>query len=119
MAWLIPVFPLLAFVLIVFFLNGNKRLSGYTAIGAMLISLLLSLGVLSQMVVSQPQPENPFVHNLWNWLPTGQTSLSFGTLVDPLTAIMLIVVTLVGSCIFVYAQGYMSDDPRYSRFFAF
>jgi NADH-quinone oxidoreductase subunit L len=119
LAWLIPIFPLLAFVLIVFFLNTNKRLSGYVAVGGILISLALSIGVLGQMLVSHPEPENPFVHNLWDWIPTGATWLNFGTLVDPLTAVMLIVVTLVGSCIFVYAQGYMSDDPRYSRFFAF
>ncbi len=118
-AWLIPVFPLLAFGLIVFFLNSNKRLSGYVAIGALLISLALSLGVLGQMLVSHPEPENPFTNTLWDWIPTGQSWLSFGTLIDPLTAVMLIVVTVVGSCIFIYAQGYMSDDPRYSRFFAF
>ena len=118
-AWLIPVFPLAAFVLIVFFLNRNKRLSGYVAIGAMLISLALSIGVLSTLLVSRPDPENPFVHSVWNWIPTGDSWLSFGILVDPLTAVMLIVVTLVGTCIFIYAQGYMSDDPRYSRFFAF
>lgn len=119
LAWLIPVFPLLSFILIVFVTNPNKRLSGYIGVGGILISLALSLGVLAQMLVSKPDPANPFIQALWNWIPTGTTWLSFGTLIDPLTSIMLMVVTLVGSCIFVYAQGYMSDDPRYSRFFAF
>ena len=119
LAWLIPALPLLSFVLIVFFLNRFKRLSGYVAVTAILIALALSLGVLSQIAVSHPSPEDPFTYQLWNWVPTGLTWFSFGILIDPLTCVMLIVVTLVGSCIFVYAQGYMHGDPRYSRFFAF
>jgi NADH-quinone oxidoreductase subunit L len=118
-AWLIPALPLLSFVLIVFFLNRYKRVSGYVAVTTILIGLALSLGVLSHIAVSSPNPENPFTYQLWNWVPVGLSWFSFGILIDPLTCVMIMVVTLVGSCIFVYSLGYMHGDPRYSRFFAF
>ena len=72
-AWLIPVFPLIAFVLIIFFFNKNKRLSSMTAVAAILISLAMSLGVLAQMIISEPDPENPFVNTVWTWAPIGDT----------------------------------------------
>jgi len=130
-AWLIPVFPLLSFVLIVFFFNRNNNLSARTAIGAMFLSLLYSLYVLGTLLVSQVDPKRPF-ERIIAWLPTGDKVFSMGFMLDPLTAVMLFVVTFVGLNIFVYSQGYMRHthkdahghvhteyDKRYARFFAF
>ena len=56
----------------------------------------------------------------WSWLVSGgQLSINFGLLYDPLSAVMLLVVTGVGFLIHVYAIGYMADDPGYWRFFSF
>ncbi len=131
-AWLIPVFPLASFVLIVFFINKNNTLSARTAIGAMFLSLLLSIGALATLLTSAKiDPKDPF-ERAFAWLPTGDTFLKMGFMVDPLTAVMLMVVTFVGLNIFVYSQGYMRHthkdahghvhtefDKRYARFFAY
>lgn len=97
----------------------------------MFLSLLYSLYVLSTLLVSQVDPKHPFERYI-DWLPTGNTVLRMGFMLDPLTAVMLFVVTFVGLNIFVYSQGYMRHvhrdahghihveyDKRYARFFAF
>jgi NADH-quinone oxidoreductase subunit L len=130
-AWLIPVFPLLSFLLIVFFFNKSNTLSARTAIGAMFLSLLYSLYVMGTLLVSEVDPKHPFERAI-AWLPTGDTVLSLGFMLDPLTAVMLFVVTFVGLNIFIYSQGYMRHvhkdphghvhteyDKRYARFFAY
>jgi NADH-quinone oxidoreductase subunit L len=130
-AWLIPVFPLVSFVLIVFFFNKNNTLSARTAIGAMFLSLLYSLYVMGTLAVSTVDPKHPFEKAI-AWLPTGDKVLSLGFMLDPLTAVMLFVVTFVGLNIFIYSQGYMRHvhkdahghvhteyDKRYARFFAY
>ncbi len=127
--WLIPLFPLLAFALIVFGVWRNKELSSYLVIGAMALSMILSLIVLYGVItypegpghlVEHPHRVNfPFLFGAGGWMPLGQEFLNIGFMVDPLAAVMLFVVTVVGLNIFVYSRGYMHGDPRYSRFFAF
>lgn len=56
---------------------------------------------------------------LYNWVVSGDLQISFGVLLDPLSAVMLMVVTGVGLLIHIYSAGYMSDDPGFWRFFAF
>ena len=119
------------FLLIVFFFNRNNTLSARTAIGAMFLSLLYSLYVVGTLMVSHVDPKHPF-ERILAWLPTGDKVLNMGFLLDPLTAVMLFVVTFVGLNIFVYSQGYMRHthkdahghvhteyDKRYARFFAY
>ncbi len=114
LAWLIPLFPFLAFWLIVFF---GRRLPGqgaYVAIGAMLASAVLALGVFLQ-VLGGAGP----LRSTLEWLVLGGRPLALGIQVDALGAVMLLVVTVVGSAIFIYSVGYMHGDPRYPRFFAY
>ncbi len=69
-----------------------------------------------------PQPATDLT---FHWMQVGFMELRLGLWVDPLAAGMLVMVTLVGLCIFVYSQGYMAaedydgEDQRYSRFFSF
>jgi len=112
-AWIIPVLPFIAFWLIVFF---GRRLPGegaYVAIGAMLIDAMLSVGLLVQALGGAHYQAN-FV-----WAVLGNRPLELGYQIDPLTAVMLNVVTVVGSLIFIYSVGYMHGDPRYPRYFAY
>ena len=112
-AWLIPVLPFLAFWLIVFF---GRRLPGegaYVAIGAMGVDALWSLAILGQALAGRTYEANVV------WAVMGGRSLEIGYQIDPLTAVMLNVVTIVGSLIFIYSIGYMHGDPRYPRFFAY
>jgi NADH-quinone oxidoreductase subunit L len=56
---------------------------------------------------------------VWSWVTSGTLSINFGLLYDPLSAVMLLVVTGVGFLIHVYSVGYMEDDPGFWRFFSY
>src|SRR5690349_20573689 len=56
---------------------------------------------------------------IFNWVASGSLRIDFGLLSDPLSAVMLLIVTGVGFLIHVYSIGYMADDPGYWRFFSF
>src|SRR5437660_1107201 len=60
-----------------------------------------------------------FTSTLFTWIVAGDFETSVTALVDPLTAVMLLVVTGVGTLIHVYSVGYMHDDPGYARYFAY
>src|SRR5256712_341900 len=113
MVTLIPLLPFLAFWRIVF---GGRRLPGdgaYVAVGALALSGLLSLVILGQVMFGGRYQASMV------WAALGDRTLTVGYAVDPLSAVMLFVVTVVGSLIFVYSIGYMRGDPRYPRFFAY
>ena len=55
----------------------------------------------------------------WVWIDLGDFIIELGILVDNLTIMMLLVVTLVSSLIHIYSISYMKDDPRYNRYFAY
>src|SRR2546421_7276846 len=60
-----------------------------------------------------------YAGELFPWIVAGDFETSVVALVDPLTAVMLLVVTGVGTLIHVYSSGYMHDDPGYARYFAY
>src|SRR5438876_579584 len=112
-AWLIPLLPFSAFWVILF---RGRRLPGegaYVAIGTLGLSGLLSLVILGQVMFGGRYQATMV------WAMMGDRPLAVGYAVDPLTAVMLFVVTVVGSLIFIYSVGYMHADPRYPRFFAY
>src|SRR6185369_5343111 len=53
------------------------------------------------------------------WIKTGDFSCSFGLMLDPLSSVMIMIVTGIGTLIHIYSSGYMSHDPGISRFFAY
>src|SRR5713226_3948409 len=119
--------PLVAFVLIVFVTRKNQPLSAGTSIVAMAIAAALSLLVILPATLAGQTD-----HFEFNWLrllpggvpPAGtETFLRLGIQVDPLAAIMLIVVTVVSLLVQIYSRSYMIEhghrDPGYSRFFAY
>ncbi|NLI15127.1 MAG: NADH-quinone oxidoreductase subunit L, partial [candidate division Zixibacteria bacterium] len=114
LSWLIPLFPLLSFVMIVFFMSKNEKLSSYFAIAMVIISCLFSFGVLFE-VLANPEP----FQLSFDWLTWSNFKIPVGIFVDPLTAVMLIVVTIVSSLVHIYSLGYMHGDPRFSRFYSY
>ncbi|MGB8646544.1 MAG: NADH-quinone oxidoreductase subunit L [Anaerolineae bacterium] len=132
-AWLIPLFPLLAFALIVFFTRRNHRTSAYTAIGGMVLAMLVAYGVFAEALSRGSALGQNFIHNTpLNWFSFGSDVFKMGWMIDPLAAVMLFMVTTICLMIFIYSVGYMrekvgeehghaiiEDDPRYSRFFAY
>jgi NADH-quinone oxidoreductase subunit L len=116
--WLIWLLPLAAFVLIVVmrFVPGRPKASPI-AIGATLGSLGFSLWVLLTLLQG---PAREIIVPGFDWLNIGGIlKLQFGLLIDPLTAVMLLVVTLVSLMVQIYSRGYMHTDPSYRRYYTF
>jgi len=112
---LIPFLPLAAFVINILFGRGlirNKAhwVSCLTIIGSFVASVITASDVLGGKVINE---------DLYTWIIAGKFSVSVGFLIDQLTAVMLIVVTCVGSLIFIYSIGYMHGDKGYYRFFSY
>ena len=112
-AYLIPLFPLAAFVINVFWGRRLKSKSAPVAILAMLGSLVISCLILKEVIAGKTLEQS------LEWFKVGRYSFEAGFLVDPLSAMMLCVVTLVGFLVEVYSIGYMHGDQRYHLFFAY
>ncbi len=112
-AHLIPLFPLLAFVVNIFFGRRLKELSAIVSVVTSSVSLVLSFVVLKGLLAGGGS------YTLGKWLTVNGAPLNFGITVDPLSVMMLLVVTIVGTLIQVYSIGYMQEDLRFGRFFAY
>jgi len=132
-AWLIPALPAAAFLIIVAQIifspkpsgheHGHEesghattpaqRLSGYICIAAIFGAFVLAVGAFLAVAGGQHLEVGRV------WFSLGQTEFEIGLLVDPLTAMMLVVVTTVSLLVQIYSQGYMHGDPGYSRYYAF
>ena len=120
------VLSLLVFVATVAHPETLARLEGHEAVG-------VPAGEIGEAHSAAPKaageelfiPPEPIYEREFPWMRTGRIPLELGFWVDPLTAAMLVMVSLVGLCIFIYSQGYMAaedyqgEDQRYSRFFSF
>jgi NADH-quinone oxidoreductase subunit L len=114
-AWLIPVVPLLGFAFVLLLARTLARRTDLIAIGAAGLSFLLSVAVAAQVIATPAT----YVRPLPTWIAAGSLQVAFDLYIDPLTTVMLLVVTGVGLLIHVYSVGYMRGDPRYPRYFAY
>ncbi|HKN46348.1 MAG TPA: NADH-quinone oxidoreductase subunit L, partial [Candidatus Polarisedimenticolia bacterium] len=129
--WLIPLLPFVGFVV-----NGllgarflPKRAVGLVGCGAVLGSLGLSVGAFASLSGLPPGSDGVrrFVQDLFTWMPLGRSAsgvdlrVDWSYVLDPLSAVMLMVVTGVGLLIHVYSLGYMEGEarPAYARFFSY
>src|SRR5256885_161612 len=117
--WLIPALPLLAAGLSALARQERRRFAASLAIGSMGLSFGLSC-VAFLATLGKPAGAETFrqFHN-FDWFQFGDTWLKLGWVLDPLTAVMLLMVTFVGLLIFIYSIGYMAEDENYTRFFCF
>lgn len=113
--WLIPALPLLAAGIGALTPRRGRALAAGVAIAAMIGALLLSCGAL---VTALRDPSTHHVHN-FVWFDLGERALRLGWLLDPLTALMCVMVAGVGLLIFIFSTGYMRDDANVTRFFCF
>ncbi|MBM2811111.1 MAG: NADH-quinone oxidoreductase subunit [Chloroflexi bacterium] len=112
-AWIIPAFPFVAFVLIAFGARRSPRLSGRLTIAGVLAAFVASILVLRETAAGNA------VDQTLPWLRIGsEMTLPLGFQVDPLTAIMLIVVTSVSLLVQIYSTAYMHGEPGYARYYA-
>src|ERR1700690_4400286 len=113
--WLIPALPLLAAGLGAFAPRGSRRLAAGAAVAAMAGSLVLSCAAL---VGALATPSRHLAYN-FAWFDLGNGAVWIGWLLDPLNALMCVMVSLVGLLIFVFSLGYMEADEGFGRFFCF
>jgi NADH-quinone oxidoreductase subunit L len=111
--------PLLGAVIAGLF--GKTKYVGRTGshvvtIAGVAISCALSLYVLSGFISGEIETIN---YDLYVWLTSGGVDFKIGFLIDPLTAVMMSVVTFVSLMVHIYTIGYMHEDPGYQRFFSY
>ncbi len=112
--WLIPALPLAAAAVSALLKREQRKAAAGLAIGAMSGALMLSCIALWGSV------KEPSVGALnFRWFELGSDWVKLGWMLDPLTAVMLVMVTFVGLLIFVYSVGYMAHDGNFTRFFCF
>jgi NADH-quinone oxidoreductase subunit L len=117
--WLIPVLPALAAGITALLPHQRRVAAATLAIGAMLISLLLSLCAFLNVLLHLGGENLARAVVNFSWLQFGGIWLRLGWMLDPLTAVMLVMVTFVGLCIFIFSVGYMQHDENFARFFCF
>lgn len=117
--WLVPVSPILAAGISALTKQRNRTLAASLAIGSMAASFLLSLWAFAQVLWLGNHGED--VRQVINvrWFQFGNEWLKIGWVLDPLTAVMLLMVTFVGLLIFIYSVGYMAHDENFTCFFCF
>jgi NADH-quinone oxidoreductase subunit L len=112
--WLIPAFPLAGALINMMVGRAIGRRAHWIAVPALIGSFVASCAVFSRVASGQS-----FSTTLFTWIVAGDFEASVTALVDPLTGVMLLVVTGVGTLIHLYSVGYMHDDRGYARSFAY
>ena len=125
--WIILLLPLLGFVVLCLFGDAIKRDeeddgAGILATTVVLVSFGLALWVFASLLTQSPANREglrfvqPYLG--FEWIEVGSFSISMSLLVDPLSALMMLVVTGVGGLIHVYSLGYMAKDQERVRYFS-
>jgi NADH-quinone oxidoreductase subunit L len=117
LVWLVPLIPLIGFIV-----NGlgrntlSKGLIGSIGSGVLLISFLLSIGIFLELGSDVVKSHEVF---LFDWISAGTLKIPLSFLIDPLSSIMLLIITGVGFLIHIYSIGYMHDDAGFGKFFSY
>ncbi|MFA6944486.1 MAG: NADH-quinone oxidoreductase subunit L, partial [Pedobacter sp.] len=117
LVWLVPLFPLLGFLI-----NGlgrntlSKAVVGFVGCLTVLASFAVSLGIFFELNSAESKS---FIIPLFDWISAGTVTVPFSFLVDPLSALMLLIVTGIGFLIHVYSTGYMHHDAGFAKFFSY
>jgi NADH-quinone oxidoreductase subunit L len=121
MLLLIPLFPFIGFLV-----NASigRRLSksaaGLVAVAAMVASFAVALTSVIQLA-GLPEESRQIVNTIFTWISSGAFTADFTLRVDPLSALMILVITGIGSLIHIYSTSYMHDEPdsEYARYFSY
>jgi NADH-quinone oxidoreductase subunit L len=113
--WLIPAVPFAASLIILSLSNARRKSAAALALFGQALALALSV------LAFVPTLQLPGFRSVQNftWFTFGEETLRLGFVLDPLAAVMLVMITLVGLCIFLFSVGYMADDKNFTRFFAY
>ena len=117
--WLIPALPIVASGCIALMKQPMRKLSATLAIGSLSCSLLLSLFAFGHVLVGWASGAAVRETVNFTWIQVGASHVDLGWILDPLAAVMLVMVCFVGLLIFIYSTGYMAHDENFTRFFCF
>ena len=107
-----------------FLINGcgfrrfNYKLSGVIATSAVFVSFLSALALFFELV-GLPADQRKIAVDFFSWMSVDAFNIDFGFVVDPISAIMILIITGVGSLIHLFSIGYMSHDARPAKYFAY
>jgi NADH-quinone oxidoreductase subunit L len=117
--WLIPAVPIVASGAIALMKQPRRKPAAALAIGSLAFSLLLALTAFVHVV-------GAWMHGIavretvnFTWMQVGTSNVALGWVLDPLSAVMMLMVSFVGLLIFIYSVGYMAHDENFTRFFCF
>ena len=113
--WLIPAVPFAASLIVLSLPNAWRRRAAALAATGQVAALALSVVAFLPTV----QTHGFRAAQNFTWFTFGDNALQLGFVLDPLAAAMLLMISLVGLCIFVFSIGYMADDKNFVRFFAY
>jgi NADH-quinone oxidoreductase subunit L len=113
--WLIPAAPFAASLVILSLSNARRKSAAALAVAGQALALAMSMVAFA---VSMQAPGFRAVQN-FTWFTFGEQALRLGFVLDPLAAAMLVMIALVGLCIFVFSIGYMAEEKNFTRFFAY
>ncbi len=113
--WLIPAIPLAGSLVILSLAKSRRKAAVFVAVVGQIAALTLSIFAFAWtlQVPGLHAPRN------FDWFTFGGQVLRIGFVLDPLAAAMLVMITLVGLCIFIFSIGYMAEDKNFTRFFAY
>ncbi|MXV51640.1 NADH-quinone oxidoreductase subunit L [Pedobacter sp. HMF7647] len=117
LVWLVPLFPLVGFII-----NGlgrnviPKSVVGFIGSATVFLSFAVSIAIFSELSSS---PVKAFEIHLFDWIQAGSLTIPLSFLVDPLSSLMLLIITGIGFLIHVYSTAYMHDDAGFAKFFAY
>src|SRR5256885_2577414 len=113
--WLIPAVPLGASFIILSLANSRRRTAAALAISGQIVAFVFAI---TAFLPTLYLPGFRAIHN-FTWFTFGDQALRIGWVLDPLGAALMVMITLVGLCIFVFSIRYMAGDKNFSRFFAY
>jgi NADH-quinone oxidoreductase subunit L len=117
--WLIPAAPVVAAGIISVLKQPYRRLSAGLAIGSLFFSLLVAICAFTHVLLGWMHGQAVREVVNFTWIQAGSATVDLGWVLDPLSAVMLVMVTFVGLLIFIYSVGYMEHDENFTRFFCF
>ncbi len=117
--WVIPALPLVAAGMTALCQRSRRRLAAGAAIGAMGLAVIFS--TIALIATAAKSGQGSAVREVVNfrWFQLGSEWVELGWVVDPLSVLMLVMVSFVGLLIFIYSTGYMAEDQNFTRFFCF
>src|SRR5436305_2999621 len=113
--WLIPAVPLAVSLVVLSLANPQRSIAALLAIFGQVVAFVLAI---MAFLATLQMPGFRAVHN-FIWFTFGDQALRIGWMLDPLAVAVMVMITLVGLCIFLFSVGYMAGDKNFTRFFSY